>query len=148
MTQADSVHSTQRPNAPIDRTRRSFLSTAAAGLAAGSAALTLASPPARAAGDPVFALIEAHRAAEAALDAAIRNTDEAIAGFDSLVDAAHEVEMSALDDLVDASPTTLAGVSASMEYLADASYQRIHDEQIWILLANLAGALRALEVTS
>ena len=125
MIQADSVHSTPPMNAPVDQTRRSFLSTAA-GIAAGSAAIALASPSARAADDPVFALIEAHKAAEAALEAAIRNSESAraaarrelldtdtVAGFDSLVDAAHEVEMSALDDLVEAVPATLAGVIAS-----------------------------------
>ena len=67
MTQADSVHSTPPINTPIVTTRRRFLSTAA-GIAAAGTALALAAPPARAATDPVFALIEAHRAAAAAWD--------------------------------------------------------------------------------
>jgi hypothetical protein len=59
MAQADSNNTT----------RRSFLSTAAAGIA-GGAAQALASPPASAAADPIFAAIEAHRKADAAADIA------------------------------------------------------------------------------
>ena len=46
MTQADSVHSTPRLNTPVAPTRRRFLSTAA-GVAAGGAALALATVPPR-----------------------------------------------------------------------------------------------------
>jgi hypothetical protein len=66
MTKADRVYSTPPLNTPVDQTRRRFLSTAA-GIAAGSTALALAIPPARAADDPIFALIEAHRTTADAL---------------------------------------------------------------------------------
>jgi hypothetical protein len=85
---------------PVVQSRRRFLSTAA-GIAAGSTALALTIPPARAAGDPVFALIEKHRAANAALEAACHAEDGQ--------DAAHEVEMSALADLLECIPTTIGG---------------------------------------
>src|SRR5471032_3525377 len=58
MTQADRVHSTPPTN--TSATRRRFLSTTAA-LAAGSAALALAIPPALATDDPIFARIAIHK---------------------------------------------------------------------------------------
>jgi hypothetical protein len=72
MAQADSVHSTPLTNSPIAgaTSRRNFLTTAA-GIAAGGTALVLAIPPARAAADdPVFARIEAHKAAAVAVNLA------------------------------------------------------------------------------
>src|ERR1700686_2024952 len=70
MAQVDSKNTTA---APVDQTRRRFLSTAA-GVAAGSAVLALATiPPAQPAAapagspDPVFGLIEAHLKATQAL---------------------------------------------------------------------------------
>jgi hypothetical protein len=71
MDQADSVHSTPPTNLPAVPTRRGFLSQAA-GLAVGGAALALATLPASAANDPIFAMIETHRALEEALEATIR----------------------------------------------------------------------------
>src|ERR1039458_2209457 len=68
MTQAKTRDSTPPLNAPT--TRRRFLSTAAT-LAAGSAALGLAIPPALATDDPIFVAIEAHKAAFAHVIAAI-----------------------------------------------------------------------------
>ena len=75
MTQANSVHSTPPTNTSanniVDPSRRGFLAQAAV-VAAGGAALGVALPlPVSAGGaervlDPTFALIEAHRAAEAA----------------------------------------------------------------------------------
>jgi hypothetical protein len=82
MTRADSVHSTPPTNTPVDPTRRRFLSQAA-GVAAGSAALALATiPPVSAATapaspvDPVFALIAKHRAEHQAYGAALEARDE------------------------------------------------------------------------
>ena len=54
----------------VDPTRRRFLSTAVT-LAAGSAALGLAIPPAFATDDPIFVAIEAHKAAFARVIAAV-----------------------------------------------------------------------------
>ena len=66
-------------------------------------------------------------------------------------DAADDAELSALADLIEAVPTTLSGIIASMKYidsLADGGYGRIEDDLIVSLLANLAGALEELAVTS
>ena len=72
MAQADSNHTTIMQNAPTVASRRSFL-TKAAGVVAGGTVLALApvslvSAAAAPAGslDPIFALIEAHRTAQAA----------------------------------------------------------------------------------
>jgi hypothetical protein len=68
MAQADSNNSTR---APIDSTRRGFLSQAA-GLAGGTAlALAIPTPPAAAVSDPVFDLIEAHRKIDATVNAVV-----------------------------------------------------------------------------
>jgi hypothetical protein len=154
MIQADSVLSTPPTNLPAVPTRRGFLSQAAC-IAAGGTALGLATPPASAANDPIFALIETHRAQEAALEATIREKGRVEEGGrqfgDSLADAAHQAEKSALLDLVDAVPTTLAGVMASMTYIAglsDLEWGRIEDDEIGPLLSNLAEALESLAVTS
>jgi hypothetical protein len=124
-----------------DPTRRRFLSTAA-GIAAGGTALALAMSPARASDDPVFGLIETHRAAHAALEAAIyRDAD------DGSTETAHETEQSALIDLIEAVPMTLAGVIATMRYIADVvpgDEGLLLPDEINPLLANLAGALSNL----
>jgi hypothetical protein len=95
-------------------TRRRFLSNAA-GIAAAGTALALAIPPAHAAADPVFALIEAHRAADAALALACTEKSrlEGLGhwGADGGTEAAHDAEWSALADLIEAIPTTIAGHS-------------------------------------
>jgi len=142
MQEADSVHST--PPINTSATRRRFLSQSA-GLAAGGAILALATiPPAAAASapaglaanpDPVFALIQAHRAA-----------DDALWDTDIDTKAAHEAEWSAVCDLVEAVPTTLAGVIVSMRYiaeLADGNFARFGQGEVAPLLTNLAEALTA-----
>ena len=120
MTKADRVHSTPRLNMPVDPTRRRILSQAA-GIAVGGAALALAVPPTLAADDPVFALIETHKAAEAALGSTLAEKSRLEGAGqkydDSLAEAAHEAEISALYDLIEAVPTTLSGVIASMTYI-------------------------------
>jgi hypothetical protein len=75
MTQADSVLSTPPINTPT--TRRRFLS-ASAGLAAGGAAAVLAISPAGAAHDPIFALIEKHKALDEALAATFREKSRVV----------------------------------------------------------------------
>jgi hypothetical protein len=142
MAQANPDNST--PMA-VDSTRRRFLSQAA-GVAAGGTALALASLPARAADDPVFGLIETHRAAHAALVAAIYQDFDGDGAT-----AAHEVEQSALVDLIEAAPTTLAGVIATMRYIADVGTGDegyLLPDEINPLLANLAKALERLAVQS
>jgi hypothetical protein len=148
MAQADSKNTIA---APVDQTRRRFLSTAAAVIAAGGTALALASLPASAADDPVFALIEAHRAAAGAFGAVLHEEDD---HFNDVVaaarvDAAEDVELSALDDLMEAVPTTVPGVVALMRYIVEASsLERLGDEDINPLLTGLAAALEGLAVTS
>jgi hypothetical protein len=104
------------------------------------------------ANDPVFALIETHRAAAAALTITLRavdghDNDDAIA-----VDSAHQAELSALTDLIEAVPTTIPGVIANMRYIADhvvaGSMGRLGDGDINPLLLNLAEALESLAVAS
>jgi hypothetical protein len=144
MPKADSMHST--PKTPT--TRRGFLSSATSIAAGGALALTIL--PALAVDDPVFALIEKHKALEAALEATLceQGRIEAMGEEfdDSLVDAAHAAEKSALGDLIETVPPTLAGVTASMTYIAGLSYLqhgRLGDE-IGPLLGNLAEALEGL----
>jgi hypothetical protein len=66
-------------------------------------------------------------------------------GADGGTEAAYEAEWSVLGDLIEAVPTTLAGVIASMRYIVGLG---IGDDEIGPLLANLAEALQSLEVQS
>jgi hypothetical protein len=139
---------------PVDPTRRRFLSQAG-GVAAGGTALALATFPrgpaaATPAGalDPVFALIEAHKATEAALAVACtekaRLEDLGDWGADGGTEAAHDAEWSALANVVECVPATVAGVIASLTYirgLVEVGYGRIEDDLIALFLANLAEAL-------
>jgi hypothetical protein len=148
MAQATSVHSTPPTN--TSASRRRFLSVAAT-LAAGSAALALAIPPAVAAADPVYALIETHKAMTAApiatLDEKGRLEDADLPFDESLADAAHDAEDAALTELVEAIPTTLGGVIASMNYITEAAHldhYRYSEEELGPLIANLCEALKSL----
>ena len=143
MTQADRVFSTPPTDAPADPTRRSFLSTAA-GIAAGGSALALASLPANAADDPAFGLIEAHRAAHAALEGVAREEEY----DDDAAAAANEAEQSALTNLIEGIPATVGGVIATMRYvrtMVDPLSGKIGDGEIGPLLSNLAEALQSIE---
>jgi hypothetical protein len=142
MTQADSVHSTPPTNTPT--TRRRFLSVTAA-LAAGSAALGLAIPPAFATDDPIFVAIEAHKAAfahviaaidiEQAVEASIpkemrlqiHETDERWLESRKAVSAAWDAEGDAAIELLNIYPTTMAGVMALLEYAISAD----RDGETW-----------------
>jgi len=148
MTQAESVLSTPPTNTPT--TRRRFLSTAAT-LAAGSAAVALAIPPAAATHDPIYALIETHKVMTAALDAILHEKSrvEGAGGSfdDSPVDAAHNAEEAALTDLVEEVPATLGGVIASMAYITEAAeldHYRYSEDWLLPLIANLCEALKSL----
>jgi hypothetical protein len=139
---------------PVDSNRRRFL-TNAAGVAAGGTVLALAAiPPASALAapgtvlDPIFALIETHKATEAALAVACVEKErlEYLGdwGADGGTEAAHDAEWSALANVVECVPATVAGVIASLTYiggLAEGGYGRIEDDLIAVLLANLAEAL-------
>jgi hypothetical protein len=152
MTQADRVLSTPPINTPISSatSRRDFL-TSAAGIAAGGTALALAIPPAAAVHDPVYALIETHKAMAAALDATLHEKGR-IEGAgrpfdDSLADAAHDAEEAALIELIETVPPTLGGIIASMVYItesAELDYYRFSEDYLVPLLANLCEALQSL----
>ena len=147
MAQVDSENTTALP---VDPTRRRFLSTAA-GIAAAGTALALAIPPAAATHDPVYALIETHRAKTAALDA-ILHDKSSLEGAgrpfdDSLADAAHDAEEDALTELIETVPPTLGGIIASMVYItesAERDHYRFQEDYLVPLLANLCGALQSL----
>jgi hypothetical protein len=131
MAKAKRVHSTPPLNTPTSRRR--FLS-ATATLAAGSAALGLAIPPAFATDDPIFIAIVTHKAAFARVMAAIdieqaveasipkemrlqiHETDERWLESRKAVSAAWEAEGDAAIELVNVYPTTMAGVMALLEY--------------------------------
>jgi len=136
MAQADSNNTTF---APVDPTRRRFMSQAAS-VAAGSAVLAVgASIPAPAQAlqrvpDPVFAAIEAHKAARvvmcAAVDAVgvrenelkadgkrIRDPDDAkLEECKATLSRAFDAESDAALVLVSEPPTTMAGIMALLQY--------------------------------
>jgi hypothetical protein len=165
MDQANRVLSTPPTNTPISQadvtSRRRFLSQAA-GVAAGGTVLALATmPPASASTapasmpDPVFALIEAHKDSYAAVGAAYTEMSrlESLGDWDSDggTGAADTDEWNALADLVEVTPTTLAGVIASITYAAElmtAGAYRGEDDLILTLFENLAEALEGLAVST
>src|ERR1700754_2880471 len=150
MAQVDSDNTTA---VPVPSTRRRFLSTTA-GLVAGGTALAVAvNVPALAATepDPVYARIETHRAATEALNAVLREKgrleDAGQESDETLEDAAFEAEGDALTELVEALPSTLGGIIASMDYITDAAERdafRYSEEELVPLLANLCEALRSV----
>jgi hypothetical protein len=131
------------PSSPADTSRRGFLAQAA-GVAAGGAALGAGLPlPAPAATpegvpDPILAAIKAHKAARAGMIAAVhRHTlferelvaDKRLARatrleddeqreeeIEAAIDAAADVEREAACALLEAGPTTMAGVIALLSY--------------------------------
>jgi hypothetical protein len=111
MAQANSENSR---DAPVVQSRRRFLSQAA-GVAAGGTILALAGALAAPAGalDPVFALIEAHKATEAALAVACAEKErlEDLGDWDADggTEAAHGAEWSALANVIECVPATVAG---------------------------------------
>jgi hypothetical protein len=151
MAQVNSENSTSMP---VVQSRRRFLSHTA-GVAAGRTVLALATiPPGAAltapagALDPVFALIEAHKETEAALAVACiekgRLEDLGDWDADGGTEAAHEAEWSALANMLECVPATVAGVIASLTYmrgLVEEGYGRIEDDLVAVFLANLAEAL-------
>jgi hypothetical protein len=101
MTQADRVHSTPPTNAskinpPVDQTRRRFLAAAAGASVVSVGALTAAAMPTGAQAtdcdaDPIFEVIEAHREACAASDAAMAEIRRLCDLADSIVGDGIEV---------------------------------------------------------
>ena len=143
----------------VTMARRNFLGSAVAALAAGAAVnitAIAATSPATAAYDPIFELIAAHRKAYAEFLAALaeRNRLEELGD-----DPRHEdfeadqctAATDALYTLVDANPTTFAGLVALITHLKEFS-----ETEGWMfedggmalpLIANLAQALPRLAVS-
>ena len=103
---------------PARASRRAFIRTAGAVLPtiaiAGSATaadLTTAEP------DPIFAAIEAHKAAVARSNETYGSQTESAPSEASL--ACFEADEAALADLIETAPTTRAGAQAKLDYLSD-----------------------------
>ena len=111
--------STPPTNTPTDRNRRRFLSVAAGGaVAAALPVAALANGP-----DPIFATIERHRELSADYTAAVDISSKLEDGPE--FEAADEIAGDRCGDLLDHAdalihlePTTMAGVSALMRYVA------------------------------
>jgi hypothetical protein len=160
MTQADRVYITPPTNTPVDTTRRRFLAVAAVGsiIGAGSLAfaanapndvpkaITIPPKPAIAGRDPVFGLIEAHRKADAAHLAAIKELDrlEKIHGFGgghgAITQKPCDDENDAFEILVGAAATTVPGLLAKLAYL-----QEIAEREAWMLDEREGTAIRLIE---
>ena len=126
MPKADCVHSTPPTNTPIDTTRRGFLGSTAAALAAGTAvnvaALAAIRPTLGAEVDPIFALIEEHKKANADFYAAVA---EVVPGTLS-PDPEKEAFFGGREGdvrwtLTSTAPTTLAGLLALFSYIEGVS---------------------------
>jgi hypothetical protein len=150
MAQANSNNSTP---APLDSTRRGFLSRAA-GLAAGGTALALAIPSARAADDPVFALIAAHREINATVHAIEAETSRRLSlGIDDHIDITvpSGAEMDLFQELLEMVPTTLAGVVALVTYLEHVNKKdpwKFEDNDATPLIGSLATAFNRMAVAA
>jgi hypothetical protein len=131
MTQADSVYSTPPTSTSAKQSRRSILGAIAAGSIAALAS-TIAEPATTAAAlaaDPIYAVIERHKAAGAIWEAAVdvradfpdlHMNDEQVEQcelLDETEDAAWESCEQAGIDLVTTKPTTHAGMVAAIRYI-------------------------------
>jgi hypothetical protein len=149
MTQANSVHSTPPTNTPIDTTRRRFLAVSAGASVASVGTLAVAAMPATApdsgacAVDPIYAAIERHKQTAAIWYAAVdvrsnfndlHMTAEQRAQRDELDDAVEDAwapcEQAGVD-LINTTPTTMAGIIAALTYIRiqmrdDGSYMPRH----------------------
>src|SRR5215472_10564704 len=124
--------------------------------------------------DPIFALIQRHRAATRAFSAAVSNKDkveevhwpwsdapERIAA-DAQYDAASDAWQEAIEELLSTEPTTIAGVAAVLDYVNEPSWGKEDDDKKTILveafetsqeaalafLPMIAATLRRLAVSS
>ena len=153
MAKADRVHSTPRRTASKIKPKKSAVSLVEmSGLDLVPTRKSRGKP---AIDDPVYALIETHKAMSAALDATLHEKSR-IEGAgrpfdDSLAGAAHDAEEAALIELIETVPPTLGGIIASMVYItesAELDHYRFSEDDLVPLLANLCEALQSLEVLS
>ena len=96
--------------------------------------------------DPIFALIERHRAATRAFSAAVSHKDkvqevhwpwsdapERIAA-DAQYDAASDAWQDTIEDLLSTEPTTIAGVAVVLDYVNEPSWGKEDDDKKTILV--------------
>jgi hypothetical protein len=96
--------------------------------------------------DPIFGLIQRHRAATRAFAAAVSNKEkvqevhwpwsdapERIAA-DAQYDAASDAWQEAIEDLLSTEPTTIAGVAAVLDYVNEPSWGKEDDDKETILV--------------
>ena len=95
--------------------------------------------------DPIFALIERHRATRA-FSAAVSNKDKVQAAHwpwsdaperiaaDAQYDAASDARQEAIEDLLSTQPTTIAGIAAVLDYVNEASWGEEHEGKESILV--------------
>jgi hypothetical protein len=154
MTQADSVYITPPTNTSSIQdslSRRNML----AGLAAVPAVLLAAVPTMAAAPDPIFALIEAKRAADiahlAALDVLNKaerrygvGSDEEQAAYDDSEPACHAAFDTAWS-LASTPPTTLAGVLAVLKFVRETDDEGNWPEDMGLDDQLLESMLQAIE---
>ncbi|PPD16941.1 MAG: hypothetical protein CTY30_07995 [Methylocystis sp.] len=105
--------------------RRLFLAAGSAATVFGALAQAAGAAPTQ--GDPIFAALERHKAAERAFIRTCDLTDEVRAADEgrevteadeAAWDSARELEEAALQALVDTAPTSKAGARAAIEWLA------------------------------
>jgi hypothetical protein len=157
MAQADSKNST---TAPVDPTRRRFLSNTAS-IAAGGAVLAMATiPPGPAVGapasalDPVFGLIEAHRTATdlhgAALKEQARLEQIGDPRASEVGDAPCHADARTFRELVSTAPQTFAGLQAWAFYLDEVRRKEewMLEEKAPAIVMTLARSLERLAVAS
>jgi hypothetical protein len=124
---------------PVDPTRRRFLSNAA-GLAAGGTALALASPPASAADDPIFAAIDAFRRSDSSCVAVHGDIP------DELMDLRHE----AYSVVLRTRPSTPAGLAALTTWAREqadwlrANASVLHGKDLCALTVSIDDATRGM----
>jgi hypothetical protein len=159
MAQATSNNSI---TAPVDPTRRGFLSQAAGAAVGGTVLALSAIPPTPAAAapagalDPVFALIAAHKQimeTVRATAAEIRHPteDEASAMEKGVFAEQNSDEFELFVELTEAVPTTLAGVVALVTYLDEINKRdpwKFEDSYATPVIGNLAAAFSRIAASS
>ena len=138
MSQDNQTLSNETPKA----SRRAILTAApvaaAGALLAGTSVNLAAATIAKAAVDPIFAVIDEHRAADTGVVAAFARGDR-IDDDDEITDAAQERAGDAAYDLFTTAPTTIAGAAALLEYLGTDATAWNREKTIWEWAADGTG---------
>jgi hypothetical protein len=93
--------------------------------------------------DPIFAAIEAHRAARTLHLAAIKEADRAerIGKFTDIVEEPNNVENAAFDAVLRAVPVTIEGLAAKLSYLRSIA----DSNEAWMITEHDSGALLLID---